>query len=174
MFHLVTRLSQTLTRCRFAVGCSKIYGEINITNLALPYSALSGSAPGLVFSTIATLLLSWIFPDQNEAWVATRAISGAGKPEEATGSQIVQNSGSSSQADTKDEKVTTPALPGTASTQTNEASEDAQELEPALDRDELQRTFKRAAWISGSLTLIITIVRTSLRSDRTSRVTTLT
>ena len=26
------------------VGCSKIYGEITITNLALPYSAISGSA----------------------------------------------------------------------------------------------------------------------------------
>jgi Na+/proline symporter len=37
------------------VGCQKIYGEINITNLALPYSAISGSAPGLVLSTIITV-----------------------------------------------------------------------------------------------------------------------
>lgn len=26
------------------IGCHKIYGTINITNLALPYSAISGAA----------------------------------------------------------------------------------------------------------------------------------
>ena len=41
-----------------AVGCWKVYGSINITNLALPYSAISGEAPGFVVSTVATIAIS--------------------------------------------------------------------------------------------------------------------
>lgn len=47
------------------VGCHKIYGEITITNLALPYSAICGSAPGLIMSGLMTGLICLIstFPD---------------------------------------------------------------------------------------------------------------
>lgn len=42
------------------IGCKKIYGEISITNLALPYSAISGSAPGLIMSGLMTGLIMLI------------------------------------------------------------------------------------------------------------------
>jgi Na+/proline symporter len=47
------------------VGCRKIYGEITITNLALPYSAICGSAPGLIMSGLMTGLICLIstFPN---------------------------------------------------------------------------------------------------------------
>lgn len=44
------------------LGCKKVYGEINITNLALPYAAISGAAPGLVMSGLASLVITAISP----------------------------------------------------------------------------------------------------------------
>ncbi|KAJ7623589.1 solute symporter family transporter [Roridomyces roridus] len=127
------------------IGCWKIYGTINVTNLALPYSAVSGAAPGLVLSTSATLILAWIFPDDYD-WGTTRAISSASQGEDSQTSSVDEKAGAadSSDADKKDlaqdtveEVVATPA---------------------PLDREQLQRVFVRAAWISLTLTFIVTIL----------------
>lgn len=42
------------------VGCKMIYGSISIPNLALPYSAICGSTPGLLFSTLTSICITWI------------------------------------------------------------------------------------------------------------------
>jgi Na+/proline symporter len=39
-----TLIGQTCGMLGWMLGCYKVYGEINIRNLALPYSAISGSA----------------------------------------------------------------------------------------------------------------------------------
>ncbi|KAJ7132212.1 Na+/solute symporter [Mycena epipterygia] len=131
------------------IGCWKIYGLINIPNLALPYSAISGSAPGLIMSTVATLLLAWIFPADYD-WEGTRAISGV----HTTASE---KSSERSSVDEKDE------ADDTKKEMTKDFVEAADyqmtaESAAALDRDELQRVFRRASWISLLLTFIITIL----------------
>ncbi|ORY56800.1 Na+/solute symporter [Leucosporidium creatinivorum] len=148
------------------VGCYKIYGLINITNLALPYSAISGAGPGLVMSTIATLLLSWIFPDQNQAWTATRMISGSDNDKTNELHPGGENAAAADQdhghihaaEDVKpstpgDEKVVeqTAAVASVAETEEDDGA-------AALDHDYLQRVFVRAAWISGTMALIVTIL----------------
>ncbi|KAF9016205.1 hypothetical protein BDZ89DRAFT_1141639 [Hymenopellis radicata] len=119
------------------VGCWKIYGSINVTNLALPYSAISGATPGLIMSTIATFLLAWIFPD-NYDWQGTRAISNAGIPDSEASS-----------IDEKDNENEKEIEKDTVEVVTENA---------ALDRTELQRVFKKAAWVSLLLAFIITIL----------------
>jgi len=129
------------------LGCWKIYGLINIPNLALPYSAISGSAPGLIISTVATLLLAWIFPTDYD-WEGTRAISGVHTTASEKGSER-------SSVDEKDEvddtKMTKDFVEAVDYQMTAESA-------AALDRNELQRVFKRASWISLLLTFIITIL----------------
>ncbi|KAJ7708741.1 Na+/solute symporter [Mycena rosella] len=125
------------------VGCWKIYGLINVSNLALPYSAISGSAPGLIMSTLATLLLAWIFP-ANYDWQGTRAISG----------QSFTPACDESSVDEKDEVDDAKEM---GKDSVEEVAEETRSVE-ALDRDVLQRVFERAAWISLLLTFTITIL----------------
>lgn len=125
------------------VGCIKIYGKVNVTNLALPYSAISGAAPGLVISTIATLVLTWIFPD-NYNWSGTRAISSNGlEPTVATTATDVD----SEKYGEKDDTQVRVSAGGENESDTEE-----------VDRAGLQRIFKRAAYISISLALLIAII----------------
>jgi len=122
------------------IGCWKIYGLINVTNLALPYSAISGSAPGLIMSTLATLLLTWIFPD-NYDWEGTRAIAA-----------IAVNSQESS-VDEKEE------LGDAEKDMTKDSVVEVDSESPAPpDHAELQRVFKRAGWLSLALTFVVTIL----------------
>ncbi|KAI5480272.1 hypothetical protein MNV49_001231 [Pseudohyphozyma bogoriensis] len=137
------------------VGCWKIYGEINITNLALPYSAISGSAPGLVLSAIATLILAWIFPDNGD-WTNTRAIASADRgntPSDAHDVVVRRDSDvkDGSTADVDAEKAA-------ERIRVSSVEEDIVEPEPELDREMLQRVFVKAAYVSGALALIITIL----------------
>ncbi|BGP12235.1 hypothetical protein JCM10213v2_000147 [Rhodosporidiobolus nylandii] len=146
------------------IGCKKTYGEINITNLALPYSALSGASPGLVMSALATLTISLIFPD-NYDFQGTRAIAlsdfdtpSTGKVTHGDSSVDLQNSLEKKDKPTVNtfdaatvncahvvELVTAPAL-----------EESANDL--ALNRAVLQRVFVCAGIISGIFSLVICFV----------------
>ncbi|KAF8438537.1 Na+/solute symporter [Boletus edulis BED1] len=56
------------------VGCLKIYGQINITNLADPYSAVCSGLTGLLFSGILTVSVSLMSPADYD-FSGTRAIA---------------------------------------------------------------------------------------------------
>ena len=134
-------------------------------------------------STIATFTLTWIcrsvslagfaralnlcnvaVPDDYD-WGSTRAIAQAdagNTPSDATdiirSSEIVRSSPSSSvKAGSPDEKD------DDARVRVSATQDDEIETEPELDREELQRVFVKAGWISGTLALIITIVRAQRR-----------
>lgn len=141
------------------VGCHKIYGTINITNLALPYAAISGAAPGLVMSTIATLLLAWIFPDDYD-WQGTRNIAQADAGNTPSDAFDISEraSGPNSATGSEKEEIQDDEKDQVRRVRISSVENDQLETEPELDRVELQRVFKRAAVISGTLALIITIL----------------
>ncbi|GAA6040980.1 hypothetical protein JCM8097_000521 [Rhodosporidiobolus ruineniae] len=143
------------------LGCKKIYGEINVTNLALPYSAISGSAPGLVMSTLATFLISFIKPD-NYDFSGTRAIALSDSNAPSTGKITRGDSDAELDLEKKDEP-TGETLPAVVDEKEKSPSMDVAAMEaagqdPNLDRAVLQRVFVRASWFSGTLALIITII----------------
>ncbi|KAF8915022.1 hypothetical protein CPB85DRAFT_1375220 [Mucidula mucida] len=127
------------------IGCWKIYGSINVTNLGQPccdfpfnlnllcprcsLTVCRDQWCGARFGYVDNrhFLLAWIY---NYDWQGTRAISNAGAPE----SETRKREGN--------EKDTVEVVTENA----------------ALDRDELQRVFKRATWISLLLAFIITIL----------------
>ncbi|KAK8847691.1 hypothetical protein IAR55_005550 [Kwoniella newhampshirensis] len=165
------------------IGCWKVYGLINIANLAKPYSAISGSAPGLVMSTIATLILAYFYPGTND-WTVTRAIHQAddnastdakGPAEPAhveagdditpvSQSQQEKNLVPGRQEDDKEEIATvttrhapieSPSDPGD---EMNMDNVETDSIVKDLDQDMLQKVFVRAGIISGTISLIITII----------------
>ncbi|GAA5881159.1 hypothetical protein JCM1840_001624 [Sporobolomyces johnsonii] len=136
------------------VGCYKVYGEINITNLALPYSAISGSAPGLVISTIVTLAISCIWPD-NYDWQSTRAIAIASEDSPAP-SKVEHITAADDDLDEKKDELS-PVTPKPALVHaTSDSDGRAEDDEP--DRETLQRVFVRASWFSSGLTLLVTFI----------------
>ncbi|WWD21775.1 hypothetical protein CI109_106262 [Kwoniella shandongensis] len=165
------------------LGCWKVYGVINTANLAKPYAAISGSAPGLVMSTLATLILAYFFPGTND-WTATRAIHQAddnastnakGPAETAhveTGDAItpspiqapIGNEKNPAQSGELAEKrdVTTVTTIGVANRSPFESDDDEygsdNGTKKELDQEMLQKVFKRASIISGTVSLIITII----------------
>ncbi|GAA5873095.1 hypothetical protein JCM3774_000340 [Rhodotorula dairenensis] len=138
------------------VGCHKIYGEITITNLALPYSAISGSAPGLVMSGLMTGLICLIKPD-NYDWKSTRAIALSDSDAPNEGTIEVQQAGDVVDYDDKKDEPTGEAVLAPASELV--MTEKLASPEPApLDIAALQRVFVRATIFSSILALIITIL----------------
>ncbi|WVW85901.1 hypothetical protein I302_107939 [Kwoniella bestiolae CBS 10118] len=152
------------------IGCWKVYGEINTVNLAKPYAAISGSAPGLVMSTLATIILAYLFPGSND-WTATRAIHQAdekassdskGEPTSAHIASIPpagldeKNMTEGKNQEANDTTVNTVDVdiesPGEANRNLD------RELIEELDRDLLQSVFRRASIISGSVAMIITFI----------------
>ncbi|GAA6055529.1 hypothetical protein JCM3770_006770 [Rhodotorula araucariae] len=138
-------------------GCKRIYGEINITNLALPYAAISGSAPGLVMSALASFLITCIKPD-NYDWKATRAISLSDSDTPSEGR--IERGGSDVDLDfeKKDEPTGETILANPADEVLAPSLEEQAAQNPPVDLATLQRTFVRACWVSGAFSLIITIV----------------
>ncbi|CEQ39866.1 SPOSA6832_01425, partial [Sporobolomyces salmonicolor] len=117
------------------VGCYKVYGEINVTNLALPYSAISG-------------------PD-NYDWQSTRAIAIAMEDSPAP-SKVEQSTANDEDFDEKKE-ISSPVAPKLAIDNAASDSEDrTDDDEP--DRETLQRVFVRASWFSSGLTLLVTFI----------------
>jgi len=141
------------------IGCYKIYGAINTTNLAESYSAICGSLPGLLFSSLAVLVLTWLFPDTSTNWDDTQAISGsdAVKTNDNIARKSARLHGTPADAAAVDEEkkeLDASVLPAVDAAGTEEEQDGASPLDHAV----LQRTFKRAAYISLSLCFVLMIL----------------
>ncbi|THH08605.1 hypothetical protein EW146_g8939 [Bondarzewia mesenterica] len=132
-----------LSMIAWIVGCKKIYGKVNVTNLAEPYSAVCSGLTGLLFSGIVTVSMSLIKP-ANYDFNGTRNITSPDDP-------IVDDPERASTNDEKDkskngESYVKEALPET---------DNSQELEA---RKTIKKTFRKAAIYSALLTICVTIV----------------
>lgn len=139
-------------------------------------------------STIATLLLTWLsehswieaylegvanshlsfplaVPDRTNAWAATRAINGSDKATTANNAKSLQMPSETSPGteENKEKEPTAGAIDAPLPSADDFPSDD--DGNAGMDRDALQRVFKRAAWISGTMSLIITIVSCSRRGN---------
>ncbi|TFY66994.1 hypothetical protein EVJ58_g1911 [Rhodofomes roseus] len=134
------------------IGCWKIYGEINVANLAEPYSAVCSGLTGLLFSGLITVFVSLAKP-ANYDFAGTRAIA-VYEDVEGDGSisdKSVDNNIKPDETpyDEKKSAVVADARPVGAA---------PHQPRPAASREELKRVFKRAAWYSLALTLIVAII----------------
>ncbi|KAI9066782.1 Na+/solute symporter [Trametes sanguinea] len=140
------------------IGCWKIYGEINVPNLAEPYSAVCSGLTGLLFSGLITVLVSLAKP-ANYDFSGTRAIavyddSRVSDPESPASVEKRHSSASDTpsakeKATSKDEVITEVASVDDCSASTGESE---------VSRVELKRVFRRAAWYSLALTFIVAIL----------------
>ncbi|KAK7677837.1 hypothetical protein QCA50_019149 [Cerrena zonata] len=139
------------------IGCWKIYGVINIENLAKPYSAVCSGLTGLLFSGVITVLVS-LFRPANYDFEDTRKIiiyDTTVLEAETSSTSINANPTNKDNESVSDEvkkdiekvqvqEVSTP----------NSSQLGGQEV----DLQTLQRIFKRATLYSIALTLIVTII----------------
>ncbi|KAI0351204.1 Na+/solute symporter [Trametes cingulata] len=136
------------------IGCWKIFGEINVPNLAEPYSAVCSGLTGLLFSGLITVFVSLARPAKYD-FAETRAI--AVYDDGSSGAPASRQSGSetSSQAEKEPSKdaVTAEVVPV-------EADLDDRQPSGAQDvtRAELKRVFRRAAWYSLALTVAVAVI----------------
>ncbi|TCD69441.1 hypothetical protein EIP91_007567 [Steccherinum ochraceum] len=128
------------------IGCLKIYGEINITNLALPYSAVCSGLTGLFFSGVITVAVSLARPADYD-FKETRAIA-VYEEEDSVSSVSGDLEAPTPNEDEKNkaEKVAVHEV---------EAEEDG---EDTVDRETLQKIFKKATVYSVILTLIVALI----------------
>jgi len=134
------------------IGCWKIYGEINVANLAEPYSAVCSGLTGLLFSGVITVFVSLAKP-ANYDFVGTRAIAVYEDIErersmfnDSVDGDVVPNE---TPYDEKKAAVAEDVRPVGA---------EPHQPRPAASGEELKRVFKRAAWYSLVLTLIVAII----------------
>ncbi|KAF5311547.1 hypothetical protein D9758_017936 [Tetrapyrgos nigripes] len=133
------------------IGCWKIYGTINIENLAKPYSALCSGLTGLLLSGVITVGLTLLRPD-NYDFKGTRAIANLDVTAEPGSPTVIQSSDSGSDKEKEDIEAhvaNVVTLP-----------EDGIRLVDGsiVSRSVLQTNFKRAAIYSTILTAIVTII----------------
>ncbi|KAH7872629.1 Na+/solute symporter [Lentinula edodes] len=133
-------LGAILGMAAWMIGCWKILGSINITNLANPYSAVCSGLTGLLFSGIITVGLSLCKP-ANYDFKGTRAIVN------------LDGTDTSSSDDEKTEE---------GHGEVNAIDVVNREVIVLVDGNVvdvfvLKEGFKRAAWYSLALTLIVTI-----------------
>ncbi|GBE87221.1 Urea active transporter [Sparassis crispa] len=140
-----TIIGAILSMLAWMISCWKIFGTINVTNLAEPYSAVCSGVTGLIFSGIITILVSLAKP-ANYDFSGTRAIV---MYDDVETEGIGEDSKSSSSRQNKDANVSDV---GSA------PSSDAVLPRAAVDRAELMRIFKRAMWYCLALTVIVGIV----------------
>ncbi|KAF8589125.1 putative urea transporter [Ramaria rubella] len=126
------------------VGCLKIYGKINIPNLAEPYSAVCSGVTSLLFSGVFTVGISLAFP-ANYDFVGTRAISVI----DPVNPEPSLERTSTSDVDLDDEK------PRGSSAELSQA---IVEVRSDVSPKELQRVFRRALWPSLALTSIVMVI----------------
>ncbi|KAI0338579.1 Na+/solute symporter [Trametopsis cervina] len=136
------------------VTCVKVYGTINVANLAAPYSALAGSMAGFIISAVVTVLVSLIMPASYD-FTGTRAIamySDSTSPPTVPEAQPEADSAPPS-SEKKDEE--------------NGLAVDVRSLErtPSVDsttalvsKEILDAAYKRASWYSLTLTAIVAII----------------
>lgn len=148
------------------IGCWKIYGEINITNLALPYSAVCSGLTGLLFSGLCTALVSLASTSLRECtvWIVYSPCSAFVGPD----NYDFQGTRAIAVYDSSEESFTTEVKPRHKATG-SEGSEDAESQEKskvevssneqdAPDDDALRSVFRKALYYSTALTLIVTII----------------
>ncbi|KAH9837660.1 Na+/solute symporter [Rhodofomes roseus] len=134
------------------IGCWKIYGEINVANLAEPYSAVCSGLTGLLFSGLITVFVSLAKP-ANYDFADTRAIAvyedveGDGSISDKSVDDNIKPD--KNPYDEKQSAVVAEARPVGAA---------PHQPRLAASREELKRVFKRAAWYSLALTLIVAII----------------
>ncbi|GAA5990725.1 hypothetical protein JCM5350_007342, partial [Sporobolomyces pararoseus] len=150
------------------LACYKCYGSINVPNLAQPYSAVSGASAGLVMSTLATIIITLIKPD-NYDWSGTRAIRLASDDDVSIKTHLEESNETSSNDHDFESKKTT-KLPTTEITSTPELIAEKldsqndgkvggeEEEEEELDREMLRKVFKKATWGSAILAIIVTVI----------------
>ncbi|GJN92032.1 hypothetical protein Rhopal_005060-T1 [Rhodotorula paludigena] len=143
-------------------GCYRIYGVVDVGHLALPYAAISGAAPGLVMSGLASLVITLIKPD-NYDWAETRKIALSDSNDPAR--ELEKNASDVDlDAEKKDEPTgaTLPAAESDKSEQDAEATVGDEttgaDTAPKYDLAYLQRVFVRACWISGIFSFCIAIL----------------
>ncbi|GBE87236.1 Urea active transporter [Sparassis crispa] len=129
------------------IGCWKIFGAINVSNLAEPYSAVCSGLTGLLFSGLITVFVSLAKP-ANYDFAGTRAIR------------------------TYDDMEAEPVHDGTSPPGDEKKDADADVVDDVrvvrsgdpdggkevVSQAELKRAFRRAAWYSLALTLIVAII----------------
>ncbi|EPS92763.1 hypothetical protein FOMPIDRAFT_1137344 [Fomitopsis schrenkii] len=128
------------------MGCWKIYGKINVANLAEPYSAVCSGLTGLFTSGMITVFVSLAKP-ANYDFAGTRAIivyedmeDNAPMPDGGVDESVI---------DEKKDGVIEKIIPNNA---------EPNHPHQAASREELKRVFKRAAWYSLALALVVTVI----------------
>ncbi|KAI0790124.1 Na+/solute symporter [Irpex lacteus] len=148
------------------VGCVKIYGSINVANLALPYSALCGSTAGFVMSGAVTVLVSLIKP-ANYDFTGTRAISiyedavssstsTSAPAEDACPSSPDRKDNDKEKDEEANVAVSVRSLSHDHSVENSESG--ASSGGAGVNREVLEKTFKKATRYSLVLTLIVAIL----------------
>ncbi|KAG2123413.1 Na+/solute symporter [Suillus clintonianus] len=138
------------------IGCWKIYGQINITNLAQPYSALCSSLTGLFFSGILTVGVSLLNPADYD-FSGTRAISTL---EDTNRSGISGDDTPNRASDTESQKE----QKETSEKESSLKRPVSDVIEVGLEKDEetrirsLKTVFRRALIYSSILTFIVVIL----------------
>ncbi|KAI0742221.1 Na+/solute symporter [Daedaleopsis nitida] len=147
------------------VGCWKIYGEINVPNLAQPYSAVCSGLTGLLFSGLITVTVSLARPAKYD-FSATRAIAMYDdSPASASASDVATSNSGRGPLDEGDagagdggfapgkEKGSDIEHQVSVSTQVVAVKDPG-----SASREELKAVFRRAAWYSLALTMTVAIL----------------
>ncbi|KAI0669067.1 putative urea transporter [Trametes maxima] len=150
------------------VGCWKIYGEINVPNLAEPYSALCSGLTGMLFSGLLTVSVSLASKPAKYDFAGTRAIT---MYDESDGAERGANNTTSGppsvherneeqekrSAGDKDAAATT-VLPADPDKDSDSPTPPSTTDNGTPSTSELERVFRRAAWYSLALTVIVTVL----------------
>ncbi|KAI0071512.1 Na+/solute symporter [Panus rudis PR-1116 ss-1] len=141
---------EVLGMLAWMIGCWKIYGEINVANLAKPYSAVCSGVTGLLLSGLITVVVSLIKPD-NYDFQGTRNIAmydNVVLKRDPPSPFPDESSVSGSVEDKKEvEKVSVHEVPD------QDSANDQQ-----VDSETLKRIFQRATICSIALTLAVAII----------------
>ncbi|KAF8968776.1 Na+/solute symporter [Flammula alnicola] len=159
-------IGATLGMLAWMIGCWKIYGAINIPNLAEPYSAVCSGLTGLLFSGIITVGVSLMNPADYD-FKGTRAIANLDKdidlesdaePEPTTPVDLEKNEKASSEIVKNRVETVTSDVPSDPPESGDNMKTGKSGNAPPTDLVVLQSAFKRAAWYSLTLTAIVTVV----------------
>ncbi|KAL4263840.1 sodium:solute symporter (SSF) family protein [Pleurotus pulmonarius] len=137
------------------IGCLKIYGVINVANLANPYSAVCSGLTGLLFSGLITVAVSLLSPDDYN-FHGTRAIENLDKVISVSPDVpplSIRGDRNPSKSEEVKVDVETGSIPAEESTPSQ-----SDEVDQPVDVATLRASFRRAAIYSSTLTAIVTII----------------
>jgi len=142
-------LGAILGMTAWMIGCWKILGSINITNLANPYSAVCSGLTGLLFSGVITVGLSLWNPD-NYDFKGTRKIANLDVEEEIIPGTSWPSISDEEKAEKSEVAEVSPTDPSREVVLLANGD--------VVDVSVLKGSFKRAGWYSLALTIIVTII----------------